>query len=238
MREPRADTAAVRRAGAMAMPLAAICVALMRAPVAWAGDSAPEFARFAPAEAPTSPTALPAAQRRLPADSFGPATPSAADRSLLQAARDGVWTEVVLLLKQPGVAANATDERGASALALAARAGAEEAVRALIRQGADLERRGEAGLSPLASAVIGGHSGTVRLLVQAGADTLAPGGAPQPPLHWAAQLNLVGVVDTLLALGVSPHATNARGQDALYVAFVAQRHDALARLSAAASRRP
>jgi ankyrin repeat protein len=234
----------MRRAGAMAMPLAAICVALMRAPAAWAGDSAPEFARFAPAApaeapaSPTAPTAPPAPQRRLPADSFGPATPSAADRSLLQAARAGVWTEVVLLLKQPGVAANATDERGASALALAARAGAEEAVRALIRQGADLERRGEAGLSPLASAVIGGHSGTVRLLVQAGADTLAPGGAPQPPLHWAAQLNLVGVVDTLLALGVSPHATNARGQDALYVAFVAQRHDALARLSAAASRRP
>lgn len=108
-------------------------------------------------------------------------------------------------------------------------------MRALIQQGADLERPGERGLSPLASAVIGGHAGTVRLLVQAGADAWAPGGAPQPPLHWAAQLNQVGVVDTLLALGLSPHTPNARGHDALYVAFLAQRHDALARLSKAAA---
>ncbi len=233
-----------RRAGRQCLPPGAarlwsalLCTATLHAGLARANDSAPEFAPLQSNAQSEAPAAVAAELRRLPAEPMGPATPRAADRRMLQAAREGRWADLMAALQQADVAANATDEAGASALALAARAGAEEAARALIRHGADLERPGERGLSPLASAVIGGHAGTVRLLVQAGADAWAPGGAPQPPLHWAARLNQLGVIDTLLALGLSPHTPNARGQDALYVAFLAQRFEALARLSAAAARR-
>lgn len=219
-------------------PSALSCLAAALALPAAAQDQPTEFAGFArPPDFVAAPTRESLWRRPLPSEGFAPRLPRPADQPLIDAARAADWPRVLELLRNRDLNVDVRDERGFSALALAARAGAEAVVRELIRRGADVERVGEAGLSPLASAILGGHGQTVRLLVRAGADPYARGGAPQPPLHWAGQLGQTDAIAALLALGVDPERPNERNQTPLYTTLLAKRWDALDMLSQAVAQR-
>lgn len=78
-----------------------------------------------------------------------------------------------------GADVNARDERGQTALMIAAHRGQPDVVRELLGAGAALNHAAKYGLTAVMGAVIDGHAEIVQLLVEAGADLAIRGsGAP------------------------------------------------------------
>ncbi|MDH4391505.1 MAG: ankyrin repeat domain-containing protein [Aquabacterium sp.] len=160
------------------------------------------------------------------ADRLGPVPLRPTDQALLAAARAGRWDEVLALQKPtdsatPAADGNATDPAGSHALVLAAAAGQDAVLRALLQRGADIERRGDNGFTALGAAAFWGHRSAVRLLLRAGADPTRLGATGQTALHLASTAGHAGVVGALLQAGVPTDLLNAQRETALDLAAAA-----------------
>jgi hypothetical protein len=170
-------------------------------------------------------------ERRLRgASSFGPARLRAADRGLLEALAGARWDEAMKLVQTGQAAAGVRDERGAHPLWLAAAAGRDELVTALVRRGVELDRPGADGLTPMAAAAWHGQRSTVRLLLRLGADVRAFSRNGHTPLHLAAMAGHVELVDDLLARGVPIELLNRARETALDVAAASMQDAVMDRL--------
>lgn len=112
----------------------------------------------------------------------------------------------------------------------AARAGRDDAVRALIDRGAVLDSLNDDGFSALGAAAFGGQRSTVRMLLRAGADPRVGSAAGQGALHLAALAGQLDVLREMLRGGVDLELLNAQRESALDVAAVAGRQEAMALL--------
>jgi hypothetical protein len=102
-----------------------------------------------------------------------------------------------------------------SALMAAARSGRLDAMRALIKSGADVNRRGRNDWPPLVHAIHKRQLAAARLLLDSGAraDEVMDGGAT--PLMFAAAYGDTAMVEELLSRGADPHRQAANGVTAL-----------------------
>lgn len=170
-------------------------------------------------------------ERRLrPADRLGPTPLRPADTALLQAARQARWADALALVASGQASANAQDEAHGSALVLAARAGQDELVRALVQRGADLDRAGEDGFTALGAAAFTGQRSTLRLLLRAGADAQRWGSTGQTALHLASVAGRLDCLDELLRAGVPVDQLNRQRETALDSAANVGQQDAMERL--------
>lgn len=126
-------------------------------------------------------------------------------------ARQGQWSECLRKLQDSDAHPGMRDRDGATLLTLAARQGRLDAVRELVRRGADVEQRGLNGETPLGAAAIGGHDLIVHALLRAGADPARWSAQGQAPLHLAAREGQVPVLKTLLAGKADPRGLNKVG---------------------------
>jgi len=181
----------------------------------------------AAAQPRAEPVSKPEWERRLrTADRLGPVPLRPQDQALLAAARMGRWGEVLALLQPaasaaPSAHANAADEAGGHALVLAAAAGQDAVLRALLQRGADIERRSDSGFTALGAAAFHGQRSAVRLLLRAGADPARLGATGQTALHLASAAGQVDVVAALLKSGVPTDLLNAQRETALDLAAAA-----------------
>ncbi|ERS98498.1 hypothetical protein HMPREF1624_05282 [Sporothrix schenckii ATCC 58251] len=123
---------------------------------------------------------------------------------LLWAATNGNLQLVEALLNGSlgGAAAadvSASNNRGRSALHLAAEANHEAMVRLLLKHKADPNASSDGGWTPLHNAVQNGHAGVVALLLAEDANVNAELSNGMTPLHWAAFNGFEAVVKLLLA---------------------------------------
>jgi Ankyrin repeats (3 copies)/Ankyrin repeat len=196
------------------------------------------FARPA-AAAPRTEPVLPAQWDRAlaPADRLGPKPLRSADAALLAATRDARWADALQLLKTGQASANVgplpSGQPSAHALVLAARAGQDELVRALIQRGADINRLSDDGFHALGAAAMAGQRSTVRLLMLAGAEPEHFSATGQTALHLASLAGQIGVIEELLRLRVNIEMLNRQRESALDVAAGADQQDVMARLLAA-----
>ncbi|MEA2195809.1 MAG: uncharacterized protein QOG42_2523 [Solirubrobacteraceae bacterium] len=113
------------------------------------------------------------------------------------------------------------DSHGFTALDWAARTGRTEALRALIRAGANPEGRdhGPNGWTPLLHAIHKGELGSVRALVAAGADVNGANRRGITPLMLACSQGEEEIVDELLADGADPYLRQRGNETALTYAM-------------------
>jgi len=149
---------------------------------------------------------------------------------LMAQARAGRWNEVLATLKADDPEVDPRDRDGATLLTLAARQGQLEAVRELLRRGADADRRGLSGHTPLCAAAVGGHDLVVQELLRNGADPERWSAQGQGPLHLAAREGHVRVMRSLMAGGAKPLALNHAGRHALFEAALTGHTAAMAAL--------
>jgi cytohesin len=180
------------------------------------------------------------AQRMEPLRAFaelGLALPEQCEWPFRGAAGDG-WDEAVLFFIEQGIPVNAPDDKGRTALGLAAEEGRCNAVRILLEHGADLHLRNDCDESPLYSATRNAHPEVVGLLLQSGA---APNELQGPfhetPLHRAARGCMLPrpdetderyrrVIRVLLAHGARIDARDATGAVPLHCAAQQNRQSA------------
>ena len=98
-----------------------------------------------------------------------------------------------------GAFIESSNNRGKTALHLAAEGGREAAVRTLLDHGANARAMSDGGWTALHNASEKGHAGVVKLLLQHKADPNASTSSGNTPLHWAAQNGFEEVVRLLLA---------------------------------------
>ena len=96
--------------------------------------------------------------------------PKSPGECMLDAARDGDVQELKEILGRNRSLVIARDDRGRSALHLAAAAGHDEIVKLLLDNGADHTRTDRDGATPLYAAAKSGHTDVVRMLLVRGAD--------------------------------------------------------------------
>ncbi len=120
----------------------------------------------------------------------------------------------------------------ASPVADAAERGDVGAVRALLKQGADVNAAQGDGTTALHWAAEGGHVEMARMLIYAGADLEAVTRIGKyTPLHLASRAGRAPVVETLLKAGANPRATTTTGgATALHFAAASGSADAVAHL--------
>jgi len=186
------------------------------------------FQRTAPAaERSTPPDALAWERSLRSANSLGPAPLREADVALLSAARNARWADAMALLKSGTANANARDDSGGHALALAAAAGQDELVRELIKRGADIDRLGDNGFSALGAAAFNGRRSTVRLLLRAGVDAQRWGASGQTALHLASLAGRLDVIGEFVRAKVPVDLLNRQRETALDSAANAGQLDAM-----------
>jgi ankyrin repeat protein len=105
------------------------------------------------------------------------------------------------------------DHHGFTALVWAARMGKANAIRELVRVGADPDRldSGPNGWTPLLHAVHKNQPGSVRALIAAGADVDRPAPNGLTPLSLAATQGEAEIVEELLAAGADPRSRGPHG---------------------------
>ncbi|KAL4891983.1 ankyrin repeat-containing domain protein [Aspergillus ambiguus] len=89
---------------------------------------------------------------------------------LMYAANRGLTAMVKMLLETPGIDVHHSATYGKTVLHFAAKSGADDVVRLLLRKGIDPDPKDFNGYTPLYLAALGGHLSTVKLLYEAGAD--------------------------------------------------------------------
>ena len=121
-----------------------------------------------------------------------------------RAEQSGHWLLLDVLLNQ-----EKADSRGSVAqlppLHRAACLGLEEAVRALLKDGADRDGRDKHGETPLHKAVRQGHKEVAGVLLKSGADANAEDRIGLTPLHWTALNGRGDIAEVLLEHAADPH---------------------------------
>ena len=141
---------------------------------------------------------------------------------LIEAAKDGDWEAVRILLEQ-GADVTVTAPDGATALHWASYWDDDETGELLIRASADVNAANDLGATPLWIASLNGSALMVRSLLEAGAEPNAALISGETPVMTAARTGSPRVVELLLAAGADPNASATRGQTALMWA-ASQRH--------------
>jgi len=122
---------------------------------------------------------------------------------------------VLAMLKAPGTDANEVDpEADTTALMIAAQVGREDAVRALIKGGADVHLMNKRGSTALHFAALRGHVGIISQLVASGSDIKAMNEHGQTCLHCASLRGHAGSVGVFLGGGVNPKLLDHQGRTA------------------------
>jgi ankyrin repeat protein len=137
---------------------------------------------------------------------------------LLFSAASGGCEDLVRGLLDRGVAIDARDRLGRTALALAARGGRAHVAQLLLARGASLDARAISGATPLFFAAEGDHTAIAKLLLARGADVRLTGAGGGTPLTAAAFNGNVELVDLCLAKGADPNALDATGKAAILYA--------------------
>lgn len=134
-----------------------------------------------------------------------------------EAVRDADVRTVQSMLSD-GADANASTERGLSALAYASIHGLENIATALIAAGADADAKDPAGATPIGYAAQFGHVVIVDALIEAGADVNVGDTTDWTPLIRAAVGGQAEAISRLLAAGADASATSFLGKSAQTIA--------------------
>jgi ankyrin repeat protein len=141
--------------------------------------------------------------------------------SIFEAAATGRLTHLISNLAHRPELVNAFSEDGFQPLGLAAYFGKSEAVKYLIKAGAQVNSpsKNSLGVTPLQSAVAGGHLEITRLLLEAGANPNARERSGQTPLHTAVQNGDIEIVRSLIFGGADLEAIDANQEKPLDIAL-------------------
>lgn len=132
---------------------------------------------------------------------------------LQEAARKG-WDEGVALLLAAGAHADAPDDHGYTALALAVREGKTSTAQRLLEVKARPQGHPSARMTPLHEAPT---PELARLLLNAGASIDAPDVTGATALHHQARQGRLAMIEALLGWGANPGALDARGRTVLFM---------------------
>ena len=131
---------------------------------------------------------------------------------LMLAARYGHDVVVFMLTKAAWSAdVHLQNSRGDSALSLAAGAGKDDVIEALLLKKAQPDQANHSGRTPLAEAAAGGHLKAAALLIANGAQVNAGAGTGEPALAVAAQRGDSALVELLLEKKASPESADRYG---------------------------
>ena len=124
------------------------------------------------------------------------------------------------LMLRAGISANAKDEQGQSALAMAAALPSTGIADLLVTHGADVNARSNDGATPLTAAIMAGQKDTAKLLLRKGAEINASAPVGSPPQHMPMLFLAIAIGDRdmtqlLLEEGADVHATLSDGQQML-----------------------
>jgi ankyrin repeat protein len=169
----------------------------------------------APAEAARLSTACTALTQK--AATLSPEDAFQANLVLFPAAAAGCEDLVRELLAR-GIAVDARDRLGRTALALAVKEGRNAIADMLLERGAALDARAISGATPLFFAAEADHTSTAKLLVARGADVSLAGAGGLTPLMAAAFNGNAELVDLFLAKGTDPNALETTGKAAIVYA--------------------
>jgi ankyrin repeat protein len=136
---------------------------------------------------------------------------------LFSAATSGC-EELVRELLGRGVALEARDRLGRTALALAAKEGRASVAELLIEKGAAIDARAISGATPLFFASEVDHSAIAKYLIAHGADVSLTGAGGLTPLMAAAFNGEMELIDLSLAKSADPNALDASGKAAIVYA--------------------
>jgi hypothetical protein len=158
---------------------------------------------------------------------------------LMSAAADGAGVRALRCLVAAGAEIDRIDAtKGRAALYIAANYGQADAVEALARLGADVNKIARAGVfdtTPMCIAANEGHAEVLEVLCRLGADINRPARDGRTPIYMAACAGHVAAVETLGLLGADVNRPNEDGRTPVYIA-AEQGHlaavEALARLGA------
>jgi ankyrin repeat protein len=140
-----------------------------------------------------------------------------ANLALFPAAAAGC-EDLVRNLLTHGVAVDARDRLGRTALAHSAREGRSGVADMLLERGAAIDARAISGATPLFFAVEADHASTAKLLLARGADVRLAGGGGLTPLMAAAFNGNAELVDLFLAKGADPNVLDTSGKAAIVYA--------------------
>lgn len=146
--------------------------------------------------------------------------------TVFEAAATGRLVHLISNLGHKPELVNAYSEDGFQPLGLAAYFGKTEAVKYLLKAGAQVNSpsNNSLGVTPLQSAVAGNHLEITRLLLEAGADPNVRERGGNTPLHAAAQNGNIEIVRSLIFGGADLEAINANNEKPLDIALKS-RHD-------------
>jgi ankyrin repeat protein len=153
------------------------------------------------------------------ADGADPAAPNVMQRTPLhRAAEGGHLGCIAALLADPRVRIDARDERGSTALYMAAAGGQLAALRALEAAGGDAHARTAKGASALHTACVNAQLPMVRYLLSCGFDASAADDEHNTPVMRACFAGCVPVLEELVAAGASLGGADADGMTAVMCA--------------------
>jgi uncharacterized protein len=141
--------------------------------------------------------------------------------TVFEAAATGRPVHLISNLAHKPELVNAYSEDGFQPLGLAAYFGKTEAVKYLLKAGAELNSpsKNSLGVTPLQSAVAGGHLEITRLLIEAGASPNVRDRDGYTPLHAAAQNGNVEIVRTLVFGGADIETASLKNEKPLDMAL-------------------
>lgn len=151
--------------------------------------------------------------------------------TVFEAAATGRLVHLISNLARKPELVNADSEDGFQPLGLAAYFGKSEAVKYLIKAGAQVNSpsKNSLAVTPLQSAVAGGHLEITRLLLEAGANPNVREGSGHTPLHTAAHNGDIEIVRSLIFGGADLEAINTNNEKPLDMALKAG-HDEIVKL--------
>jgi len=159
--------------------------------------------------------------------------------NVFEAAATGRLVHLISNLAHKPELVNAYSEDGFQPLGLAAYFGKTEAVKYLIKAGAELNSpsKNSLGVTPLQSAVAGGHLEITRLLLEAGASPNVRERSGHTPLHTAAHNGDVEIVRSLIFGGANVEAINEKNEKPLDMALKSGHDEVVNLLKAGITRR-